>query len=297
MSFSMTGYGQSSRQYGGSKIVFEVKSVNHRYCEIMLRMPREWNGFEDALRRKVQQYVKRGRVDVVINWEHEESGGGPVLNRLAVKSYLAAAEALKKEFGVNGELDLPGLLTLPGVMENGENTLAELPENSDSFQELLVGGLEESVRALVEMRAREGSFLAADIAERLGRLEELHGAMSGMAPSAVVEYRDKLRQRLEALQDGTLPFDEHKFGMEVAIFADRSNIDEELTRLCSHFEQCRILLDSGEPMGRKLDFLIQEMNRETNTIGSKCNHVGISSCVVEMKAELEKIREQAANME
>ncbi|SEN84233.1 TIGR00255 family protein [Paenibacillus sophorae] len=297
MSFSMTGYGQSSRHYGGSKIVFEVKSVNHRYCEIVLRMPREWNGFEDALRRKVQQYVRRGRVDVVINREHEENAGGQVLNRLAVKSYLAAAEALKKEFGVNGELDLKGLLTLPGVMENGEDSLTALPENGDSFQELLVNGLEESVKALVEMRVREGRFLAADIAERLSRLEELHGAMSGMAPAAVIEFRDKLRQRLEILQDGTLPFDEHKFGMEVAIFADRSNIDEELTRLRSHFEQCRILLDSGEPIGRKLDFLIQEMNRETNTIGSKCNHVGISSCVVEMKAELEKIREQAANME
>ncbi|WP_179035470.1 YicC/YloC family endoribonuclease [Paenibacillus sp. URB8-2] len=295
MSFSMTGYGQSSRHFGGSKIVFEVKSVNHRFCEIVLRMPREWNGFEDALRRKVQQYIRRGRIDVFINREHEENAGGPVLNRTAVKSYLAAAEALKKEFGMNGELDLLGMLNLPGVMES--DSQPALPENGDSFLELLVSGLEESVRALVEMRAREGRFLAADIAERVGRLEELHNEMSGLAPVVVMEYRDKLRQRLEDLQDGTFPFDEQKFGMEVAIFADRSSIEEELTRLRSHFEQCRILLGGGEPIGRKLDFLIQEMNRETNTIGSKCNHLGIGNCVLEMKAELEKIREQAANLE
>ncbi|NJJ38963.1 YicC/YloC family endoribonuclease [Paenibacillus apii] len=296
MSFSMTGYGQSSRHLGGSKIVFEVKSVNHRYCEIVVRMPREWNGFEDALRRKVQQYVKRGRIDVFINREHEENAGGPVLNRPVVKAYLAAAEALKKEFGVGGELDLPTIMSLPGVLESGDGS-PDLPENGEFLQELLVGGLEESVRALVEMRAREGRYLAADIAERLSRLEELLSEMTGLAPAVVLEYRDKLRQRLAELQDGTFPFDDQKFGMEVAVFADRSNIEEELTRLRSHFEQCRNLLGSGEPMGRKLDFLIQEMNRETNTIGSKCNHLGIAGRVLEMKAELEKIREQAANLE
>lgn len=296
MSFSMTGYGQSSRRYGSNTIGFEVKSVNHRYCEIALRMPREWSGYEDALRKKIQRHISRGRVDVVINREADADSGGPVLNGAAVKAYLAAAEILKKEYGVNGNLDLPAILTLPGVMDRSDNR-SDHQEDGGLLAEVLLTGLEEALQGLTEMRAREGRYLAADIGYKVDQLEELHRRMAALAPAAVSEYRDKLRQRLEHLRDGSFPFDEYKFGMEVAIFAERSNIDEELTRLQSHFGQCRTLLTSGEPMGRKLDFLIQEMNRETNTIGSKCNHLEIGNSVLEMKAVLEKIREQAANLE
>ncbi|MNV29337.1 hypothetical protein D3C71_1205590 [compost metagenome] len=296
MSFSMTGYGQSSRPYGGGEIRFEVKTVNHRYTEISLRVPREWTYFEDSLRKKVQEYVRRGRVDVAIIRELPEESGRPVLNRRAVRAYLDAAEILAKEFDISGELDLHGILSLPGVMDHDGEPPVE-PMSSEELEKLLTGGLEESLRALSEMRAREGHFLAGDIAGKVDALEKLQREMQGLAPAVVTEYRDKLRQRLEHLRDGSFPFDEYKFGMEVAIFAERSNIDEELTRLQSHFEQCRALLLSDEPMGRKLDFLIQEMNRETNTIGSKCGHLAIGTRVLEMKALLEKIREQAANLE
>ncbi|MDQ0193162.1 YicC/YloC family endoribonuclease [Paenibacillus wynnii] len=298
MSFSMTGYGQSFLLFGGYKITFEVKSVNHRYSEIVLRMPREWTFFEDVLRRKVQQHIKRGRVDVTINREQDEedTASGPVLNIPIVRSYLKAAEELKSEFGLMGELSLRDILTLHGVMENGEGVALE-PVISDSWQATLVEGLEQSIHSLLQMRAREGSYLTADLELRLAKLEQLHNEMLELAPSVVSEYRDKLRQRLNELNDGTFPFDEHKFGMEIAIFADRCNIDEELTRLYSHIEQCRTLLGENEPVGRKLDFLIQEMNRETNTIGSKSNHLTLINRALEMKAELEKIREQAANLE
>ncbi|MFE4711805.1 YicC/YloC family endoribonuclease [Paenibacillus sp. NPDC056722] len=298
MSFSMTGYGQSSLQFGGYKITFEVKSVNHRYCEVVLRMPRDWMVYEDVLKRKVQQHIKRGRVDVVINRERdEEAAAGLVLNQAAVKSYLQAADTLQESFGLKGELSLRDLLSLPGVMESREGTAGLDPVSPEALSERLEQGLDQSLQSLMEMRVREGDYLGADLEQRLSHLEKLHEDMVKLAPTVVSEYRDKLRQRLGELNDGTFPFDEHKFGMEIAIFADRCNIDEELTRLHSHFEQCRSLLRGDEPVGRKLDFLIQEMNRETNTIGSKCNHLTLAGCALEMKAELEKIREQAANLE
>ncbi|WP_379153220.1 YicC/YloC family endoribonuclease [Paenibacillus sp. sgz5001063] len=296
MSFSMTGYGQSSLQFGGYKITFEVKSVNNRYYEVVLRMPREWTVYEDMLRRQVQTHIKRGRVDVIINREHtEEAELAQVLNRSAVRSYLKSAEQLREEFGIQGELLLQDVLSLPGVMESKED--AHASDLSQDFKDILVQGLNQSLEALIAMRAREGGFLTADLGHRLNHLEELHAEMAVLAPVVVNEYREKLRQRLSVLSDGTFPFEEHKFGMEMAIFADRCNIDEELTRLYSHFEQCKALLKGSEPAGRKLDFLIQEMNRETNTIGSKCNHLTLVNLTLDMKAELEKIREQAANLE
>ncbi len=298
LSFSMTGYGQSSLQFGGYKITFEVKSVNNRYCEVVLRMPRDWTVYEDMLRKTVQNHIRRGRVDVIINRETaDEAAALQELNRHAVKSYLESAEALKKEFGLAGELTLRDILSMPGVMELKEGPAALSAGTPEEYAGMLERGLTESLESLLQMRAREGSYLAADLSRRLVHLEELHAAMAALAPAVVSEYRDKLRQRLSELNDGTFPFEEHKFGMEIAIFADRCNIDEELTRLYSHFEQCRALLDGSEPAGRKLDFLIQEMNRETNTIGSKCNHLNLVNLTLEMKAELEKIREQAANME
>jgi len=297
MSFSMTGYGQSSLNFDGYKVTFEVKSVNHRYCEVVMRMPREWTAYEDVLRRKVQQHIKRGRVDVLISRElDEEAATGPVLNTISVRSYLNAADVLKKEFGFSGELSLRDILSLPGVMENGEASGAS-PGSADALPEALEKGLEQSLYSLLEMRDREGRHLCADLEQRLARLKQLHAEMTGMSGLVVSEYRDKLRQRLSELNDGAFPLDEHKLGMEIAVFADRCNIDEELIRLDSHIVQCGTLLRGKDPVGRKLDFLIQEMNRETNTIGSKCNHLTLVNHALEIKAELEKIREQAANLE
>lgn len=295
LSHSMTGYGSSARASGGYIVQFEIKSVNHRYSEVILRLPREWTCYEDGLRRQVQQVLKRGRVDVYIGKERDEASTLPfVLNTGVVESYLKAAEELKKRYGLEPSLSAKDILSLPDALIPPD-PLSAGNENGTDWESLLKEGLEEALNGLLEMREREGNHLAGEMEQRLGRLEELHAELVSIAPQVVGEYRTRLRGRLSELLDGEL--DEARFAMEVAVFADRSNIDEELTRLASHFAQVRMLLKASEPVGRKLDFLIQEMNRETNTIGSKANHLALVNRVVEMKAELEKIREQAANLE
>ncbi|WP_018756548.1 YicC/YloC family endoribonuclease [Paenibacillus terrigena] len=294
MVFSMTGFGHSARHFGGYRVQIEIKSVNHRYCETVIRLPREWTCYEDVLKRIVQHRLGRGRIDIFINKEKEEDAlNTPHINWSAAHSYVQAASALRERFGFTDTLTLNQLMQMPDVLVAREDsTLA-----NEEVEEHLVAGLQEALNGLCEMRAREGHHLAEDTGSRLTTLEAIHQELVLLAPTVVSEYRTKLRQRLADLQDATFKFDEHKFGMELALFAERCNIDEELTRLKSHFGQCRTLLQMHEPIGRKLDFLIQEMNREVNTIGSKANHLALVNRVVDMKAELEKIREQVANME
>lgn len=294
LSHSMTGYGGAVRSYGGYIVQFEIKSVNHRYAEIVLRMPREWSCYEDGLRRLVQRRVKRGRIDVFISKERDDTSALPlVLNTPVAESYLLAAEELGRRYGVDAKLSAKDLLSLPDVLTASE--LSPAGESEPEWERVLQDGLEEALIGLLGMREREGRNLVTDLSGRLARLEAIHGELVRLAPEVVNDYRSRLKGRLSELLEGS--FDEQRFAMEVAVFADRSNIDEELIRLKSHFEQCRSLLQAFEPIGRKLDFLIQEMNRETNTIGSKANHLALVNLVVEMKAELEKIREQAANLE
>ncbi|KOP64046.1 stress-induced protein [Bacillus sp. FJAT-18019] len=295
MSLSMTGYGQSAVDLQGYNISFEVKSVNHRYCEIAIRMPREWACFEDSLRKAVQSRIGRGRIDVYINKENNGESTSAVLNHAMVQAYLQAAEDLKS-YGIKGDLAVRDILSLPDVLVSPSGFSMDEAQQK-IWNDALLQGLEQALDGLLQMRSREGAFLARDIEQRLGRLELLHQEMTELAPEVPNEYRKRLRQRIESLDDGSLAVDEHIFGLEVALFAERSNVEEELIRLRSHFEQCRGLLHQEGPVGRKLDFLIQEMNREVNTIGSKANHLTLVNRVVEMKAELEKIREQAANVE
>ncbi|AOZ91537.1 YicC/YloC family endoribonuclease [Paenibacillus crassostreae] len=298
MSFSMTGYGQSSLQYAGYKVELEIKSVNHRYCEVVLRMPREWTCFEDVLRRTVQQYVKRGRVDIYINKEADlENVAYATLNHSAVKAYLHAADQLNVQYGLEGKLTVKDILALPDVLLSPDRVPIDNEEDMEKWGDVLQEGLRKALESLMTMRRKEGQHLMQDVEQRLERLQVLHDEMVTYAPHVVEEHRNKLRQRLTELQDNSFTLDDQKLGMEIAVYADRSNIDEELIRLQSHFKQCRELLLADEVIGRKLDFLIQEMNREVNTIGSKSNYLALVTRVVEMKAELEKIREQAANIE
>ncbi|OAB30270.1 stress-induced protein [Paenibacillus macquariensis subsp. defensor] len=298
MSFSMTGYGQSALQYGGYKVEIEIKSVNHRYCEVVLRMPREWTCFEDVLRRTVQQYVKRGRVDIYMNKEAElEHVAFATLNHSAVKAYMQAVDILRDQYGLEGKLTVKDILALPDVMHSPDRLPSVDEADMEAWGEVLQEGLRKALENLKAMRFKEGLHLAQDVEQRLHRLQVLHDEMIALAPHVVNEHRIRLRQRLTELQDHSFSLDDYKFSMEIALYADRSNIDEELIRMQSHLKQCKELFLSGESIGRKLDFLIQEMNREVNTIGSKANHLPLVNRVVEMKAELEKIREQAANIE
>lgn len=290
----MTGYGGATKRYGGFIIQFEIKSVNHRYGEVVIRLPREWTCYEDGLRRLVLSHVKRGRIDVFINKEREDDNSSPLrLNTPVLEAYLKAASEIGAKYGTDATMTTADLLSLPDVMTAASNPTGM--ELSEALEQTLQEGLSEAMQGLVAMREQEGWHLIQDIANHLTRLEEIQAELISLAPEVVKDYRSRLESRLSELMEGAL--DEQRFAMEVAIFADRSNVDEELIRLKSHFEQCRGLLQSCEPVGRKLDFLIQEMNRETNTIGSKANHLALVNRVVEMKAELEKIREQAANIE
>ena len=294
MTHSMTGYGGATKRHGGFIIQFEIKSVNHRYGEVVIRMPREWTCYEDGLRRLVLSHVKRGRIDVFINKECEEDNTSVMsLNTPVLEAYLKAASEIGEKYGTDATMTTADLLSLPEVMTAASD--AHGLELSEALEQTLQQGLSEAIQGLVAMREQEGNHLVQDISKHLTRLQEIHAELITLAPEVVKDYRSRLESRLSELMEGAL--DEQRFAMEVAIFADRSNVDEELTRLKSHFEQCHRLLQSTEPVGRKLDFLIQEMNRETNTIGSKANYLALVNRVVEMKAELEKIREQAANIE
>lgn len=295
MSHSMTGFGSAARRFGGYIMQFEMKSVNHRYSEVVMRMPREWTCYEDGLRRLVQRHIKRGRIDVYISKERDDESIRPfVLNSTVINAYMDAAEELRLQYNLDTSLSVKDILSLPDALISPD-PISDGSVTSEEWEEVLTEGLEEALSGLVQMREQEGGHLVLDLEERLSKLQQIHAELTSYAPIVIEDYRNRLNTRLSELLEGA--FDEQRFAMEIAIFADRSNVDEELIRLKSHFEQCRGLLMSSDPIGRKLDFLIQEMNRETNTIGSKANHLTLVNHVVEMKAELEKIREQAANLE
>ncbi|MFI2857612.1 YicC/YloC family endoribonuclease [Paenibacillus sp. JSM ZJ436] len=294
MSLSMTGFGQSAVAFEGYRITIEVKSVNHRYCEVLYRMPREWSCHEDALKRVIQSRIHRGRIDVYMNKVSDAGQATAALNHAMVQSYLKAAEELAT-YGAEGKLTVQDLLSLPDVLMTGVEQPGE--EKREQWRDLLCEGLNLALDELLAMRSQEGAFLAEDILLRLDRISALHSELEALAPRVTEEYRGRLRQRLESLTQDEPAFPTAAFGMELALFAEKSNVEEELTRLRSHLDQAEQLLQAAGPIGRKLDFLIQEMNREVNTIGSKANHLAMTQHVVELKAELEKIREQAANIE
>lgn len=295
MSHSMTGFGSAAKRFGGYIMQFEMKSVNHRYSEVVIRMPREWTCYEDGLRRIVQRHIKRGRIDVYISKERDDESIRPfMLNSSVIDAYLNVAEELRLQYNLDTNLSVKDILSLPDALISPD-PISDGSVISDEWEQVLTEGLEEALSGLLQMREREGKHLVSDLEERLSKLQQIHAELTSYAPIVIEDYRNRLKARLSELLEGA--FDEQRFAMEVAIFADRSNVDEELIRLKSHFEQCRGLFMSSDPIGRKLDFLIQEMNRETNTIGSKANHLTLINHVVEMKAELEKIREQAANLE
>jgi uncharacterized protein (TIGR00255 family) len=291
---SMTGFGQANRSFAGYKVFIEIKSVNHRYFEVSIRMPKEWARYEDSLKKSLQQTLKRGRVEVYITAEREAGMAQAIsVNWPLADGYMDAVEQIRVRYGFTERLSLTDILQLPELIHFSE----ERSELDATFEQELLSGFEEAIQELSRMRQVEGSFLKQDLTERLEKLVLLLGDLQRYAPLAVKEYAGKLRTRIAELVQDQIQVDEQRLAAEIAIFADRSNVDEEITRLQSHFEQFGQLLGSAEPVGRKLDFLIQEMNREVNTIGSKANFTELTAKVIDMKAELEKMREQIQNIE
>jgi uncharacterized protein (TIGR00255 family) len=290
----MTGYGQAVRQNGHLRIQIAMKSVNHRYGEIVFRMPREWLVFEDRLRRLVGERVQRGRVEVFVQAERTgESPAAITVDWTLADAYRQAAEQLSERFSLSGGLTLADLLAVPGIV----SVRGELDAGEETAS-MLAEAVSEALAELCRMRETEGASLEADLRQRLTVLDGLTSEAARLAPASVAQMRARLRQRmLDLLADSGVSLDENRLSMETAIMAERSNIDEELTRIRSHLAQFADMLASAGPIGRKLDFLIQELNREINTIGSKSAQTELAVIVVEMKAELEKMREQVQNIE
>ncbi|MGE5586649.1 MAG: YicC/YloC family endoribonuclease [Clostridia bacterium] len=289
---SMTGYGRGTSTGAGLTVTVEVRSTNHRHRDINVRTPRELSELEEKLRALVAESVARGHVDVMVAVEE----AGASLKAVEVRpdlaqAYYEAAKNLSARLGLPGEIGIEALLALPDVV-----TVKTAPIDSDAVWKVVETAAREAMEALGRMRAAEGDALARDLIHRTSLIEQLTARISDRAHVVVEEYRARLEARLrELLAD--VPVDEARIAMEAAIYADKSNITEELVRLASHITQVHSVIEQAEPAGRRLEFLVQEMHREANTIGSKSQDVEISHMVVEIKSELEKIREQIQNIE
>lgn len=289
---SMTGYGRGQQLLHGRSITVEIRSVNHRYFEFSCRTPRGCAFLEDRLKRTLQQVISRGKVEVSLTLQTVESRGGAVaVDHALAGQYLTALRALAAEYDLTDDLTLSTVARLPDLF-----TVCRGEEDEEELAADVLSVLQEALDRFVAMREAEGERLRADVLSRLFTLEEHLAFVEERSPQTVAEYRARLTAKLNELLGGAVA-DEARILTEAAIVADRLAVDEETVRLHSHIAQLRGILDCAEPVGRKLDFLVQEMNRETNTIGSKCSDTAIAGHVVEMKSEIEKIREQIQNIE
>ena len=290
---SMTGYGRAREMLHLRDITVEVRSVNNRYLDCTVKMPRMYAFAEDAIKQCVQQAVSRGKVDVYITVDASAADVAKVtVNRELAGQYAAALQELAQVCGQTGYSVSPETLSrFPDVL-----TVTKADEDLETVSADLCTVLREALDAYNAMRAVEGKKLAEDISHRLDVILDNTARVEQRSPETVAEYRAKLTARMqEVLQSATV--DPQRILTEAAIYADKVAVDEETVRLRSHVAQLRTMLESDEPMGRKMDFLIQEVNRESNTIGSKCSDVAIAKVVVDLKAEVEKMREQVQNVE
>ena len=290
---SMTGYGRARKILHKRDITVEVRSVNNRYLDCSVKMPRMYTFAEDAVKQHVQQAVSRGKVDVFITVDASAADVAQVtVNRELAAQYAAALGELAEVCGpIEWKLTPETLARFPDVL-----TVTKADEDLETVSADLCAVLDQALAAYNEMRAVEGRKLAEDIAGRLDTILTYTSQVEERSPETVAEYRAKLTARMEEVLQSTT-IDEQRILMEAAVYADKVAVDEETVRLRSHVSQLRAMLESNQPMGRKLDFLIQEINRESNTIGSKCNDVAIAQVVVGLKAEVEKMREQVQNVE
>ncbi len=289
---SMTGYGKGEIAEGGRTLAVELKSVNHRFLDLSIKQPKQFNFAEDSVRKTLQGAFSRGHIDVYITYEDKSSSKHQLaLDKALAESYLQMARRLAVELGVPNDLTASALMKFGDVISEDK---AEADEAT--LMALLNNALCAAVTALADMREREGELIKSDFDLRLSYIKALSAKVGERAPEVVAAYRDKLSERIKELL-GDVALDEARLINEVAFFTDKANIDEEITRLSAHIKQFEGLIESVDPVGRKLDFLLQEMNREVNTMGSKANDTQLLSIVVELKTELEKMREQIQNIE
>lgn len=289
---SMTGYGRGEHIAADRKFTIELKSVNHRYNDINIKLPRSLISLEDKIKKHIMRQVFRGKTDVYIGFESFSLDDVEVkLNDALAQAYAGKLKALQEILGLEGGSFLELTAKFPDVI-----TIEKPQKDEQVIWDALLPALDEGVARFVTMRQTEGEALKKDILTKGQRIKTLVAKVKERSPLVVEEYRDKLNNRLKDLLDG-VDVDPQRVATEVAIFADRGCVDEEITRLESHLVQLADILEKGGQVGRKLDFLVQEMNRESNTIASKANDIKIVQATIELKSEIEKIREQVQNLE
>ena len=289
---SMTGFGRGEAERDGYRFTVEIKTVNHRYFEPSIRLSRQLAALEANVRNLLKETIVRGKTDVYISFvEHSDQQGMVSINEPLLESYVTRLREAAAKLDLRDTLCAGDILRFPDVLSQEDNN-----EDADTLWPILKEALDQALEHLNAMRVKEGEHLKADLLEKISTLETCHTELVSQAPLVVEAYKEKLHARMDELIDkGTL--DPGRLEAEVTVFADKCAIDEELTRLSSHFTQFRQTVELAEPVGRKLDFLTQELNRETNTIASKANALKISRTALDMKNEIEKIREQIQNIE
>ncbi len=289
---SMTGYGKSEQTIDSLNVTVEIKSVNHRYFEFSARVPREYGFLEEKLKKYCNSLITRGKVECYVSVEDLEEREMEVnVNKTLAAGYVKALKELSERFGLKDDISAVTLSRYPDVI-----TLHKASEDEERIWNAVKAVAETAVSKFIEMRETEGSKLRGDILSRADYIIKCVEFIEGRSPETVREYNEKLKQRMKELL-GDAAVDEQRLLNEAAIYADKIAVDEETVRLRSHISQLREFMNSSEAIGRKLDFLVQEINREANTIGSKAQDVDIAKKVIAIKAEVEKIREQVQNIE
>lgn len=289
---SMTGYGGARGFAEGLEISVELKSVNNRYLDLSVRLPRSFLFAEDAVKATVQRHISRGKVDVFVSVDSAAAGDMIVkVNEPLLKGYMDAVMRISEEYGLPNDVTAMSVSRFPDVLSVERRDL-----DAEAISAGIAAVTERALEDFDAMRLREGEKLRDDVLAKLGVIESLIGTVERESPRTVAEYRARLESRMAEVL-GTAGIDENRILAEAAIFADRVAVDEETVRLRSHISQLRIMINGSSPTGRKIDFLIQEFNREANTIGSKCQNSDVAHAVVDLKSEIEKIREQIQNIE
>jgi len=292
MLYSMTGYGKGEAQVDHLALSVEIKTVNHRYADITVKLPRTLMALENEVRRQVGQVLRRGKIDVYVNFgQADESVIVPTINKPLAEAYNELFTHLRNDLGLSGGVSLEMLVAQKDVVQ-----MREAESSIEGARNTLQQALERALEQVSVMRRTEGEATTQDLNERLSQLEALLAEIERRAPTIPREWQGKLMERLNRLQQN-VEYDPQRVAQEVALFADRCDISEEITRFRSHLAQFRSLFSDAEPVGRRMDFLVQELNREVNTMGSKSNDADLTRVVVALKAELEKIREQVQNVE
>lgn len=293
MAISMTGFGRGEYKDDNYQFLVECKTINHKYADINIRLPRKLSFLEDKARILIKDYIKRGRVDLYIKLDllGNEDVNLKFDEKLATQ-YVSILKQIKDKFDLVDDISVMNIAKFPDIIKTEEKE-----DDEDKLWSMLKVALENALLKLKEMRSEEGKKLADDIQNRCDLLKNYIEDIEKYSYNVVIDYKEKLKNRISDMLEDPSIIDENRLAQEVAIYADKSNITEEIVRFKSHIEQLKNTVVKDEAIGRKIDFLIQEMNRETNTIGSKSSDLNITNLVVEVKSELEKIREQIQNIE